>query len=738
MFKRIISGLVVLAMLMSSACSEVGNHARTSAVHDGMRALGLVQMPDGTYAFRLCEMAESYTPEVLEKQCINPLSANDGLPLVFTDIPARPGTLVARVWNWGITLSVAAASGLLVYGLGRYIVKVKAINELSRGAYAVGLQRSLEASKKYQHFELPARLRGRLLTEVEIDAVVPKDNIEPTTVLTFVDKLKLKSGKEVEIEALLTNKKLQKSLKKEEAREISELLTELEETLSSGSAYVKTLTRGLNEMSDKGMSLADGVLGKIVHEHDGRLILNATIEESLHKNRLIDQEYHEALQQLDAQVAGVLGRQAKSISSRQRNIARLEVAAGLDEVLKVVEGVGDRAIVVAQKGDAKLLALTENNLRNMIEELGVLVKDGSKGADEVKDKLANMREQLEAAVGVWEQQAEDLADTAIDTDVVRGMDNFIKTTRKKMLKGWRKSAKDAQKELQKSSKTPAYETGAKAYEDQATNAVHSTDSVLTSIEVKETGQEIVRRVDSLLAASVDTLGDHVEKLVDGSNLLRDELEEVVRKANYFGDLRRLTLKTVNESSLFKSAPAGDQAAAQLVTRRDEITAEIKTIIKAAQDKTNSNKVGFFTGIVTRLRNFKLKDNKIFHYWDKNVEDKLAIKITDKEEVIRRLANHEEVGEARVEKGVEKLLGHLAGATTFVAIPITALRQKLSGHARVSAASRWGDLTGSYELTAEGRVDDMRTIIEGIAAATGAKVSDEVFYFMLRSGLRDKQ
>jgi len=887
MLKRMMSGWVVLAMLITSACGEMGNHARTTAVYDGMRALGLAQMPDGTYEFRLCEMAERYTPEVLAEKCINPLVAHDSSPLVLSEIPARPGTLVAQVWNWSTTLFIAAAAGLSVYGIGRYVVKNNAIKELSREAYAAGLRESLRVSLKYPHFELPQHLQKRLLKEVDDLSVDGETLLETPFKLqgekSFLlkDTIKLKSGKKIELRQLLENKKLQRKkgrlrnrggLEEDEAREVSELLVELEESLRSGSAYADTLTEGLDKMNAEGISLVDGVLGKIVHEHEGKLALDDKIKESLRKNRLLGEEYHEALQRLDTQVATVLAREANSISSRKRNIARLEAAAGLDEVLKIVEGVGDKAVVVAQKGDTRLLALTENNLRDMVEDFDELVEDGTKGADEIKEKLASMREQIEASVAEWEKQAEELADTTIDAEVVKGMENFIKTTRKKTLKGWSKGAKEAKNELQDNFKTPTYKTGAEAYEGQARTAVNLGDSVHISIEVKQAGKELVESVEATLTKTLQGAGLMHEpsldkKIFDAIDLLNHELNDVVLSVNSFGDLKKSALTTVNDSSLFTSSTIDDHITdgAELAALRDKITENIKAIIDEAQQKADSDKVGFFKGITTRLRNFNFK--KIFHYWDKNAssklpsyknqDDKLAVrvtgrsysvgvkaageeiiesvdniftktladlkrklsldedelvdgnsllknelkdvarsvnnlgdlkeltlkkveqsslfkssspddhaarelvdmrtemideigriideahgkagvKVTHREEVVKRLANNEEVGEVIVEKGVEKLLGHLAGAATFFAIPVTTLHHKLSGHARVSVANRWGSLTGSYELSIEGRVDDMHTIIEGIAEVTGAQVSDEVFYFMLRSGLRNKQ
>ena len=620
----------------------------------------------------------------------------------------------------------------------------------------------MKVSKEYPHFELPERVKNRLIKEVETadiqgnvkksDETVPLENINTTTHFTFADTLKLASGREINVRELLESKKLQKSLSKEEAREVSELLVELEESLKSGMVYKETLEKGLNEMNNSRTRLVDGVLDKIVKDDGTSLTLEKEIKEQLEQNLVLDKEYHEALQKLDAQVSEVLGLEAKSLSSRQRNIERLQAAAGLDEVLKVVEGAGEKAIVAAQQGNEKLLALTENSLRNMVDELESLVDDGSKGADEIKEKLQSMQKEIEKAVAVWDEQAEELADTTLDAEAIRNMNNFIKTTRKKTLKGWSKRAKDANKELQESFKTPNYEKGAKVYADRAHSAVHSGKKSKIKIEVNETGERVIKRIETIFSERLSKMDGNLD-VVNKDDSLINELQEMVREAHTPTELEEKLIDKVKNSNLFKSS-SNEQVAEELHAVRDKIITEIETMVADAKKKIKENKGNFFKDMFTSLRDLKNKDNKIFHYWDtdktklpsykrKSVDNNVAVKtlsvrVANREEIVARLANHEDVGKAQVEKGIEKLAGHLAAGATFVVIPVTSLRKKLSGHARVSAAKRWGALTGSYELTAEGRVDDMHTIIEGIAEATGAKVSDEVFYFMLRSGLRSKQ
>ena len=248
---------LLLALLVLGACHEVGNHSNTSAVHDGLRALGLMERDDGSYEFKLCEMAESYTAEVLQEQCINPLLATDGSPLVLTEIPDRPGTFAAHSWNWAITALAAVAVGVGVYGVGRYITKLLAAKKLSHKAYVLGLERALNASKKYDHFELPERVRKILKEEDALNwdgSVKTGADGQPVKDFFIADRLKLASGKEVNLKKLLVNdKKLRKSLKDDEKEEISILLLELEQSLKSGKEYKEMLEEGIEQIEAKAL-----------------------------------------------------------------------------------------------------------------------------------------------------------------------------------------------------------------------------------------------------------------------------------------------------------------------------------------------------------------------------------------------------------------------------------------------------------------------------------------------------
>ena len=741
MYRKMMIGVLVLTLSMMGACHEIDNHARTSAVHDGMRALGLVQRDDGSYEFKLCEMAESYTAEVLREQCINPLVATDGLPLVLTEIPDRPGTFAAHSWNWGITALAAAAVAVGVYVVGRYIAKLLAAKKTSYKAYILGLEEALNASKKYDHFELPERVHKILK---EKDAVIPDSMTASTKIKTdadgqpvkdfITDEFKLASGREVDLrELLVSDKKLRKSLKDDETEEISTLLLELEQSLKSGLAYQEVLEAGIEQIKKNNISLSDAAREFISNEKE----LQSKLA-SLKKNSFVKHEYHAALQELDTETTKLLARDAKSITSRQRNVARLKAAAGLNDVLKAVEGADEGARIAAQMGNEKLLVLSEDGLRNMVEEFSVLVNDSQKSAADVKAKLAAMQDEITQATTAWQEIADDATEIA-DGDVTKGISSFIKATRRKQIKGWSKDAKEAEKALKQEFKTPHYESEAKKYEGKISEAINRTDTLAaTEVELGQAGEKILAEVEDFFIQVEKRAGDDLIKLADDKDLLRAELNESIRKAGNFKDLSEFTQEAVKNVDPFVSVNEINQTSRQKLL--DALQGNIKKIIDQAEERNKNNKVRSFKKYSDELRSFfSFKDSKWFRYWKDDGQSKKAVRIRNEGEVLERFANNEESGEVIVEKGLEKLFGHVAGVGTFAAfaVPATSLREKLSGHARINVSKHWHNLTGSYDLATAARIDDMHTIIKGLAEATGAKVSDEVFYFLLRSSLRNK-
>ena len=108
-------------------------------------------------------------------------------------------------------------------------------------------------------------------------------------------------------------------------------------------------------------------------------------------------------------------------------------------------------------------------------------------------------------------------------------------------------------------------------------------------------------------------------------------------------------------------------------------------------------------------------------------------VIDKDEVVKDLVE----GKDRIvdiKKGKDKLVSHLTGLLAFTGLIFTEDgSRKLPGNKRIAVAKRWHDLTtGDYSSSAT-RVDDLRRLIDGLAEVSGARVSPEVFYFLLRSG-----
>ncbi len=133
-FLQLITGRLLLTALLSAtlACGVAHRTetAQSKAVRDRVRVLGLALMSDGTYQFRLCRLHETYTTQILAEACINPLVNEDGSAKIFNDVPAKPGTALARLRNWVTAGLAGAIAGTFLYKIGRFYVKGKAKDRL--------------------------------------------------------------------------------------------------------------------------------------------------------------------------------------------------------------------------------------------------------------------------------------------------------------------------------------------------------------------------------------------------------------------------------------------------------------------------------------------------------------------------------------------------------------------------------------------------------------------------------
>ena len=140
------------------------------------------------------------------------------------------------------------------------------------------------------------------------------------------------------------------------------------------------------------------------------------------------------------------------------------------------------------------------------------------------------------------------------------------------------------------------------------------------------------------------------------------------------------------------------------------------------------KVGnIIKGKVKFLRDFPWIDEDTLKYSQLN-----KITITDEDKIVAKLAHgvkHDvKVEDVEVQKGVEKLSAQVVGISALLSLPLTAWSRYLPAHALLSAEKNWTEVTGGY-ATAK-RIDDMLTILDGIAQATDSKVAPAAITFGL--------
>ncbi len=136
-----------------------------------------------------------------------------------------------------------------------------------------------------------------------------------------------------------------------------------------------------------------------------------------------------------------------------------------------------------------------------------------------------------------------------------------------------------------------------------------------------------------------------------------------------------------------------------------------------------NSIKIIKDQVKFLRGFPWIDEDTLKYSQLN-----KITITDEDKIVAKLAHDVKVEDVEVQKGVEKLSAQVVGISAFLSLPLTAWSRYLPAHALLSAEKNWTEVTGGY-ATAK-RIDDMLTILDGIAQATDSKVAPAAITFGL--------
>ncbi len=105
-----------------------------------------------------------------------------------------------------------------------------------------------------------------------------------------------------------------------------------------------------------------------------------------------------------------------------------------------------------------------------------------------------------------------------------------------------------------------------------------------------------------------------------------------------------------------------------------------------------------------------------------------ITVTDEDKIVDKLARDVEVKDIEVQKGIEKLAAQVVGVSAFLSLPLTDWSRYLPAHALLTAEKNWTEVTGGY--AAAKRIDDMLTILDGIAQATNSRVAPAAINFGL--------
>lgn len=106
------------------------------------------------------------------------------------------------------------------------------------------------------------------------------------------------------------------------------------------------------------------------------------------------------------------------------------------------------------------------------------------------------------------------------------------------------------------------------------------------------------------------------------------------------------------------------------------------------------------------------------------------------EVVKNIVDSIEIqkplGTITVKSGVSKGGGQLTGFSAFIALPLTVINRYLPGHALLSASDDWSSITSGIDSkdSTSVLVEDIATILDGIAQATGSEVSNKARTFAL--------
>lgn len=600
----------MLAALLSVtlACGSVNTQevAQSKAVRDRSRVLGLALMDDGTYQFRLCRLHKTYTAEILSNECINPLINEDGTARVFSDVPARPGTVLAKFRNWFAASLAGAIASFIIYKVGRFFVKIKGRDRIVGKARLANHEARVSGAKARSDFELVESIRDK--TEGNSTVVGGKDF---ANAITFIENYSTK----IENNIAASREAIEAARSapfQADLDNIQKILQEAREAL---------------QQADSSFNINKDLAQKI----------DTLVKHADELNNVSDKELPDKLQAMESE--------ARTIYERVHGKEGLRLQLSRDDKQALFD--------VAEEDSAVAAAL--RNWKHDQAELSLL--DGS---DELKKVFLNLKDSKDELV----EKLLRIDDVVVKNNSSSGENSILQL--KQAIDTYSKAVEANKKELAELSDA----------DDEASTALK--DSIKKDLAKRDEAEAALKtRIKSYNSVMRETeIKQYQEKIDAAINF--DPVAEKVAEAE----------------TLAKAGRGGGEGL--LADGLGKVGNSIK-------------------GRVKFMRGFPWIDEDTLKYGKLN-----RITITDEETIVAKLSHGVEVKDVEIQQGVEKLAAQVVGISAFLSLPLTEWSRYLPAHALLSAEKNWTEVTGGYATSK--RIDNMLTILDGIAQATNSKVS----------------
>lgn len=647
----------LLAALLSVAvaCGSVNTQevAQSKAVRDRSRVLGLAQMDDGTYQFRLCRLHKTYTAEILTNECINPLVNEDGTEKVFNHVPEKPGTALAKFRNWLAAALAGTIAGVVIYKVGRFYVKTKARDRLVGRSMWERHGAEVDGAKAHNDFELVVRLKDET---AEGSAVVGGKDF--TQAIEFVDNYKRNVEGNIETARTAIKDAIAKPLKVD--------IGTIEKSLEGARTVLQQADSGFNLDSKPIQDLAQEI---------------ATLEKETEKLSSAEaKDLVDTLQKMERDVDTVF----KRVHSKEG--LRLQLS-----------GEEKRALAAVAEEDSAV-ATAVRDWKDNKEELSLL---DDEGLSLINAKLTRLKKQIAEQGSSDELQSE-----------LRKVEDEQKTALKeiKKLEKVFVGLKDVKDEMVKKliriddvakKSDPDYHVS----RGEKTILQLERDITKYQQQIEEnSGREATQNLSAKLAETKAALKERIKSYNPSQKqpMVNEEQEKVG--------------KAIKANPVVEKA---EQAAQDAAKGAEDMRGGGDGLFANSLDKVGRG----IKGGVKFLRGFPWLGKETLEYGKLN-----KITISDEDKIVAKLAHDVQVGNIEVQKGAEKLAAQAVGISAFLSLPLTAWSRYLPAHALLSAEKNWTEVTGGY--AAAKRIDDMLTILDGIAQATASKVTPAAITFGL--------